>query len=66
MGLLDELVTNVFERLDEMNTFDDVNRIKADLSDSTSIQSAIKQSQPDEIYNLAAQSFVGLHLSNQF
>jgi GDPmannose 4,6-dehydratase len=48
-----------FERLDEMGTFDDVNRIKADLADPSSIQSAIKQSQPDEIYNLAAQSFVG-------
>ena len=48
-----------FERLDEMGTFDDVNRIKADLADPSSIQSAIKKSQPDEIYNLAAQSFVG-------
>jgi len=48
-----------FERLDDMGTFDDINRIKADLADPTSIQSAIKQSQPDEIYNLAAQSFVG-------
>jgi GDPmannose 4,6-dehydratase len=48
-----------FERLDELGTFDDVNRIKADLADPSSIQSAIKQSQPDEVYNLAAQSFVG-------
>ena len=48
-----------FERLDEMGTFDDVTRIKADLGDPSSIQSAIKKSQPDEIYNLAAQSFVG-------
>lgn len=48
-----------FERLEEMGTLYDVTRIKADLSDSSSIQSAIKQSQPDEVYNLAAQSFVG-------
>jgi len=48
-----------FERLDEMETFDDITRIKADLADPSSIQSAIKKSQPDEIYNLAAQSFVG-------
>jgi len=48
-----------FERLEEMNTFNDVETIKADLSDHGSIVSAIKQSQPDEIYNLAAQSFVG-------
>lgn len=48
-----------FERLDEMETFDQINRIKADLADPSSIQLAIRQSQPDEIYNLAAQSFVG-------
>jgi len=48
-----------FERLDEMETFDQITRIKADLADPSSIQSAIRQSQPDEIYNLAAQSFVG-------
>jgi GDPmannose 4,6-dehydratase len=48
-----------FERLDENGTFEKVNRIKADLADSTSIQSAIKKSEPDEVYNLAAQSFVG-------
>lgn len=48
-----------FERLDEMRTFDQVTRIKADLADPSSIQSAIRQSHPDEVYNLAAQSFVG-------
>ena len=48
-----------FERLDEMGTFDQITRIKADLADPSSIQSAIRQSQPDEVYNLAAQSFVG-------
>lgn len=48
-----------FERLEEMDTFDDINRIKADIADFSSIQMAIKESQPDEIYNLAAQSFVG-------
>ena len=42
-----------------METFEQINRIKADLADPSSIQSAIRQSQPDEIYNLAAQSFVG-------
>lgn len=48
-----------FERLEEMEIFEDINRIKADLADFSSIQMAIKESQPDEIYNLAAQSFVG-------
>ena len=47
------------ESLDQLQIFDQVNRIKADVTDPSSIQSAIRQSQPDEIYNLAAQSFVG-------
>jgi len=48
----------LFERLEEMETFEQITTIKADLTDQISIQHAIKQSQPDEIYNLAAQSFV--------
>ena len=48
-----------FERLEELKTFEQVHTIKADLSDHGSIVSAIRQSKPDEIYNLAAQSFVG-------
>ncbi|RZD48317.1 MAG: GDP-mannose 4,6-dehydratase [Thaumarchaeota archaeon] len=48
-----------FERLEEINIFDQVHTIKADLADQGSIQNTIKQSNPDEIYNLAAQSFVG-------
>jgi len=52
-----------FERLDELEIFDNINRIKTDITDSTSIQEAIKESNPDEIYNLAAQSFVGASFS---
>jgi len=48
-----------FERLEEINIFDQIHTIKTDLADQGSIQNAIKQSNPDEIYNLAAQSFVG-------
>ncbi len=48
-----------FERLEEINIFDQIHTIKADLADQGSLQNAIKQSNPDEIYNLAAQSFVG-------
>ena len=48
-----------FERIEELGVFEDVSRIKCDLADDLSIRSAIKQSNPDEIYNLAAQSFVG-------
>jgi GDPmannose 4,6-dehydratase len=52
-----------FERLDELDIFDDITRVKADITDPTSIQEAIKESNPDEIYNLAAQSFVGASFS---
>ncbi len=48
-----------FERLEETGVFDKINTIKADLADQGSLQNAIKKSEPDEIYNLAAQSFVG-------
>ena len=48
-----------FERIDELGIFDEITRIKADLADYSSLQSAIRQSKPDEIYNLGAQSFVG-------
>jgi GDPmannose 4,6-dehydratase len=48
-----------FERLDEMNNYENIIKIKADVLDHTSIRAAFRQSEPDEVYNLAAQSFVG-------
>jgi GDPmannose 4,6-dehydratase len=36
-----------------------INFIEGDLTDHPSLESAVKISQPDEVYNLAAQSFVG-------
>lgn len=38
---------------------DDIEFIYGDLTDSVSLINAMKKSQPDEVYNLAAQSFVG-------
>jgi len=49
-----------FERLEAFNLLDKIELINADLLDQTSLNSAIKQTTPDEIYNLAAQSFVGI------
>jgi len=37
----------------------EINFIKGDLTDQNSLLRALKESQPDEVYNLAAQSFVG-------
>ncbi|MBE8539376.1 GDP-mannose 4,6-dehydratase [Geoglobus acetivorans] len=48
-----------FWRLQYLGIFDKVNLIPVDLSDTSSIFEAIKTSEPDEIYHLAAQSFVG-------
>ena len=49
-----------FERLESFNLINKVDLINADLLDQTSLNSAIKQTTPDEIYNLAAQSFVAI------
>ncbi len=45
-----------FERISHIR--DKINLICADLTDQSSITEAIKQAKPDEVYNLAAQSFV--------
>jgi GDPmannose 4,6-dehydratase len=47
-----------FRRLEELGIKDDIEKVKVDLSDQASIQSVIKKTNPDEIYNLAAQSHV--------
>jgi GDPmannose 4,6-dehydratase len=38
---------------------DDVRLVDGDLMDQSSLNAAVKQARPDEVYNLAAQSFVG-------
>ena len=38
---------------------DKIHFIKGDLTDQNSLMRALKESNPDEVYNLAAQSFVG-------
>lgn len=46
-------------RLDYMGIADDVERVDFELSEFTNIARLIQNEQPDEVYNLAAQSFVG-------
>ena len=48
-----------FERIEDLDNLEKITTIKADLLDYVSLRNAIKISQPNEIYNLAAQSFVG-------
>ncbi len=47
-----------FWRLQHLGIFNKVNLIPADMSDSGSMTEAVQISNPDEVYNLAAQSFV--------
>ena len=48
-----------FWRLHYLDIFNKINLIPADILDSTSIHHALEESNPREIYHLAAQSFVG-------
>ena len=47
-------------RLKELGIENDVNIVYMDLLELTNIMRTIKRIQPDEVYNLAAQSFVGV------
>jgi GDPmannose 4,6-dehydratase len=58
-GTYRRLSTPNFWRLQHLDVFDDVHLIPVDLIDAPSLSEAIRTSKPDEIYNLAAQSFVG-------
>ncbi len=58
-GTYRRLSTPNFWRLQYLDIFNSINLIPADLLDAPSISEAVRISEPDEIYNLAAQSFVG-------
>lgn len=58
-GTYRRLSTPNFWRLQYLDIFGKVELIPADLIDAASIVEAIKISRPDELYHLAAQSFVG-------
>lgn len=58
-GTYRRLSTPNFWRLQYLNILDKVDLIPADLIDASSVFEAVKISEPDEVYHLAAQSFVG-------
>ncbi len=58
-GTYRRLSTPNFWRLQYLGIFEEVELLPVDLIDSFSIIESLKISRPDEIYNLAAQSFVG-------
>lgn len=55
-GLVRRTSTVKYDRIKHIQ--DKITLISGDILDQTSLQSAISQAEPDEIYNLAAQSFV--------
>lgn len=58
-GTYRRVSTPNFWRLQYLGIFDKIELIPADLIDSASLIEALEISRPDEIYHLAAQSFVG-------
>jgi len=54
------------ERLEAFDILDKIELIKADLTDQISINKAVIGSKPDEVYNLAAQSFVEVSFDQPF
>ena len=51
--------SDTFWRLRELSILDDIKVLDADLIDLSSLIRAMEKSQAEEVYNLAAQSFVG-------
>lgn len=58
-GLVRRYSNPNFENLEYLDVSNKINFIDGDLTDESSLYNAIKISRPDEVYNLAAQSFVG-------
>src|SRR5579864_6191921 len=56
VGMTRRTSTDVHERI--LHIVDDIEFVSGDLLDQTSITSIIESVKPDEVYNLAAQSFV--------
>jgi len=59
-GTYRHLSTPNFWRLQELGIYERVTLVPADLIDASSLTEAVRVSDPDEVYNLAAQSHVGV------
>ncbi len=58
-GLLARRSTDSTWRLKELGVWDDVQFINGDMTDTSSLMRVVEKARPTEVYNLAAQSFVG-------
>src|ERR1051325_4555602 len=56
VGMVRRASVERFDRIDHLR--DRVELIQGDLADQTSLDAAMGEVKPDEVYNLAAQSFV--------
>jgi GDPmannose 4,6-dehydratase len=58
-GLIRRSASRNHWRIDDLINRDDFSLIEGDLCDQASLIRAVERTEPDEVYNLAAQSFVG-------
>ena len=58
-GLLPRSTRYAFANLDYLDVTNEIDVIDGDLTDEASLINAVCRTRPDEVYNLAAQSFVG-------
>jgi len=59
-GLIRRYTNPNFENLDYLGITNQINFISGDMTDECSLMNIIKTIRPDEVYNLAAQSFVAV------
>lgn len=58
-GLVRRSSSKNYWRIDHLLRSGDLELVEGDLTDQSSLNSVIRETNPDEVYNLAAQSFVG-------
>ncbi|MHB1355993.1 MAG: GDP-mannose 4,6-dehydratase [Anaerolineae bacterium] len=58
-GLVSRSTRYAFSNLDYLGVTEQVDFIDGDLTDEASLINLVRRTRPDEVYNLAAQSFVG-------
>lgn len=58
-GLIKRYTNPNFSNIEYLGIMDDIELVNGDMTDEGSLMSLIKSIRPDEVYNLAAQSFVG-------
>lgn len=63
-GLIRRVVNRNFNNLEELGISRQIEYIDGDMTDECSLIHAVKTVRPDEVYNLAAQSFVGMSWQN--